>query len=106
LEGGAGADTFVFSVNDGEGADTITDFDGTADILRFTDVLDLNTSDGALDLADLNDVITSVADSGEGNNVVVNFESGATITFAGIGTGSIESIDLLVSDSDTQIEIL
>ena len=105
-----GDDTFVFSLDGGEGGDgndTITDFESDKDILHFTDVTDSN-GDGQLNFDDLLTKITSVNDGGEVGNpgdVVVNFTNGASITFQGVGNGTITSIDELVNDSANQIVI-
>ena len=104
LSGGSGADTFVFSLIANDGNDTITDFNGAEDVLKFTDVLD-SEPDGDIDLDDLNAQITSVVDNGAGNDVVVTFNNGATITFSGVGTGTISSIESLVSNPATQIDV-
>ena len=103
----SGSDTFVFSLaeggEEGDGHDTITDFESAKDILHFTDVVD---SDGdGLDLDDLTAAISGVIDGGEGGNVVVSFDNGASITFEGLGTGAITSIDELVNDPANQIVI-
>ncbi|MEH6631106.1 MAG: hypothetical protein V7776_09775 [Halopseudomonas aestusnigri] len=103
----SGSDTFVFSLaeggEEGDGHDTITDFESDKDILRFTDVVD---SDGdGLDLDDLTAAIRGVVDDAAGGDVVVSFINGASITFEGLGTGTITSIDELVNDPANQIVI-
>ena len=105
LTGGPGADTFIFSLASNAGADTITDFDRTADILRFEDVVDVEPN-GLLNLTDLNATISGVADAGAGNDVTVSFFNGASIVFQTAGTGSINSIDDLVDDPITQLMIV
>jgi len=105
LSGGAGGDTFLFSLAGptSDGADKITDFDGTADRLLFQGVADHN-GDHVLNLADLLLDVSDVVDHGDGHDVTVSFSNGASITFAGAGTGSIDSLTGLVA-SPTQIEV-
>jgi Ca2+-binding RTX toxin-like protein len=99
LVGGSGEDTFSFSrVGLGgvlSGHDVISDFDGENDILRFELVGDGNNNGTAGDLADF---VASVTDQGVGQNVVVQLLNGGSITFTGIGTGSIDSLTDLVAD--------
>ena len=101
LTGGEGHDTFVFG--DHAGHDTITDFSHASDVLSFTDVVD--TGAPGLDINDLTAAISSVSDAGPGGDVTVSFNDGASIVFAGVGTGSITTINQLVDDANTQIHV-
>ena len=100
LIGGAGADSFNFdlhpkTVNDGH--DTIKDFVKAEDVLDFINVGDADSS-GAVDLNDLL-LVSSVVDHGAGKAVDLVFDNGAIITFAGIGTGAMNSADDLVANA-------
>ena len=99
LLGGAGADTFACDVSVAQGTDTLGDFDGARDILRFAGLTDA----GAAGLADDLDLITTVSDLGAGMDVVALFDSGSELIFEGLGTGSVTSIAQLVDDPLTQI---
>jgi Ca2+-binding RTX toxin-like protein len=99
LVGGSGQDIFSFSRTGLGGVlsghDVISDFDGENDILRFELVGDGNNNGTAGDLADF---VANVTDQGAGQDVVVQLLNGGSITFTGIGTGSIGSLSDLVSD--------
>ncbi|HEU0115130.1 MAG TPA: calcium-binding protein, partial [Thermomicrobiales bacterium] len=82
LTGGGGSDTFLFNLSL-SGADTLTDFDKASDILSFTGVADTNAN-GA-DLSDLLALVSGITNFGAGNDVVVNFSTGASLTFQGAG---------------------
>jgi hypothetical protein len=56
-------------------------------------------------LDDLLASVTSVTDTGVGGNVIVAFDNGAAITFAGAGTGAVDSLTDLVNDATTQIQV-
>ncbi|MDX1400662.1 MAG: hypothetical protein R3245_01970, partial [Kiloniellales bacterium] len=105
LTGGVGSDTFAFSLADdgltamNDGADVITDFERSLDILRFNDVLE----QGPGDAGTLDDAIISIIDSGENGNVTVSFDNGASIVFEGVGTGAIATIEDLVDDPAKQV---
>ncbi len=98
LSGGDGADTFKLNIL-ASGNDVIEDFDGSQDKLSFAGIFDA-ASDGIMD--DLDEAVAGVTDDGLGNDVVVTFKSGATITFAGAGTGAITDISDLVTDTGSQ----
>ena len=102
LTGDSGADVFVFSVASDFGADMITDFSRSEDVLSFRDVVDAEP-DMDVDLDDLNAIVTSVVDGGVGNDVTVSFSNGASIIFTGVGDGTISSIEQLVDDPLNQI---
>ncbi len=99
LQGEDGFDTYRFNIF-GEGNDVIQGFDALQDKLAFADILDVG-NDGILD--DLAGAITGVVDNGVGADVVVTFNGGATLTFAGAGIGTINDITQLVADPNTQI---
>jgi hypothetical protein len=103
LEGGLGKDTFVFDLTQGA-ADTLVDFEGADDILSFTKVADTNAN--GVDLTDLLALVSGIQNFGAGNNVVVSFSTGASLTFQGAGTGgTISSLTDLVSNPGTQIKV-
>lgn len=107
LVGGAGSDSFGFARLDqtgGDGADTILDFSRGQDRLSFADLVDAD-DDGGIDLDDLLAAVDSVTDSGLGGSVTVAFDSGASITFTGAGTGATQSLADLVNDAATQIQV-
>ena len=99
MDGGGGADNFQFFVARNDGRDTITGFQRAADLLVFTGLADGGVAGLADDLA----AITEVEDAGVGGDVVVTFESGSVLVFAGLGTGAINSLADLVSDPSTQL---
>ena len=95
LTGGDGSDTFLFNLNL-SGADTLTDFDKANDILSFTGVADTNAN--GVDLNDLLALVSGITNFGAGNNVVVNFSTGASLTFQGAGvSGTLNFTDLVVN---------
>jgi Ca2+-binding RTX toxin-like protein len=107
LDGGLGADRFHFAALDlagGDGRDTIVGFERNADILSFSDLVDAD-DDGTTRLDDLLASVTSVTDTGVGGDVTVAFDNGAAITFAGAGTGAVDSLTDLVNDATTQIQV-
>jgi hypothetical protein len=102
LTGGDGSDTFRFNLSL-SGADTLTDFDQTNDVLSFTGVPDTNAN-GA-DLNDLLALVSGITNFGAGNDVVVTFSTGASLTFQGAGvSGSLGFTDL-VANPATQIRV-
>ena len=107
LNGGLGADRFHFTALDlpgGDGRDTVVGFERNADILSFADLIDAD-DDGTMGLDDLLASVASVTDTGAGGNVTVAFDNGAAITFAGVGTGAVDSLTDLVNDVTTQIQV-
>ncbi|WP_445679178.1 beta strand repeat-containing protein [Radicibacter daui] len=101
LIGGAGSDIFSYYIIPGfsDGNDVIADFEIGTDTLKFAGVYDADGS-GSVDIDDLIQWISSITDAGSGQDVTVNFQEGGKLTFSGIGTGSINSIDQIVSDSN------
>jgi len=99
LTGGGGIATYMFdSLNDG--ADTITDFNSSQDILSFA------VSDTDLDgniVNELNAAISSIVDGGAGADIVISFSAGGSITLqhAGVG-GAPTSITDVVGVSQLQ----
>jgi len=107
LDGGLGADRFRFESLDlagGDGHDTVVGFDRNSDLLSFGDLVDADDN-GALNLDDLLASVATVTDTGVGGDVTVAFGNGASITFAGVGTGGIDSLTDLVNDAATQIQV-
>ncbi len=101
LTGGGGADKFEFwDAAALSGHDVITDFDRDNDILAFMQAGD---SDGDGNFGEYEDFVASIVDKGAGNDVVLHLIGGASITFKGIGTGSIDHITDLVANPATQI---
>ncbi len=98
LQGGSGADVFLFDFDGGQqapGDDIIRDFDpGGGDLLRFSDVLDID-SDGA-DLDDFSAAVSSVQDNGK--DVTIVFEDGGSLMLDGLGTGAIDSVNALLNE--------
>ncbi len=98
LQGGSGADVFMFDFDGGQeapGDDIIRDFDpGDGDLLRFSDVLDID-SDGA-DLDDFSAAVSSVQDNGK--DVTIVFEDGGSLMLDGLGTGAIDSVNALLNE--------
>ncbi|MGH6929492.1 MAG: calcium-binding protein, partial [Dongiaceae bacterium] len=95
LTGGPGVDTFVLSIALSAGNDTVSDFDGSNEVLRFEDVVDIGGPAG-VDLTDLV-AVTTVTD--DGADVTLNFASGASVVLEGVGTGFIATITDLVADA-------
>jgi len=87
LFGGNGADTFHFDLSTNQGTDTIGDFESERDILSFAGLID----QGAPGLIDDLNAISSIIDSGAGNDITVDFTAGGQIVFAGLGTGFTDS---------------
>ena len=104
LNGGVGKDTFVFDLSQA-GADTLVGFDRTDDTLSFTHVTD--TGANGINLNDLLTMVSGVHDFGQGGSVVVDFTTGASLTFQGAGTagGTIHSLTSLVASPSTQIQV-
>ncbi|MGB8273971.1 MAG: hypothetical protein WCF16_01735, partial [Alphaproteobacteria bacterium] len=96
--GGAdGADTFEFSLHgstvDGgfgsnDGSDTVLDFNRANDVLKFTDVMDVNG--GGVDITDLAASIHSITSAG--GNTTIAFENGASVQLNGVTGGGIADV--------------
>jgi Ca2+-binding RTX toxin-like protein len=103
LTGGGGADQFYFSeAGSGgplSGHDIITDFDGSQDILIFS----ADDSDGDGTPNEYDDFVAGILDQGAGKDVVLYLLNGGSVTFKGIGTGSVDSVTDLVADPANQI---
>jgi hypothetical protein len=99
LTGGGEADIFVFNVGVDDGDDTITDFTGSEDILKFIDVVD-GAGD---DIQDVDDMITSIVNDGTGD-VQVNLTNGGSIVFEDIAFAAQTSIADLV-DNNSQVVV-
>jgi VCBS repeat-containing protein len=100
LTGGGEADIFVFNVGVDDGDDTITDFTGSEDILKFIDVVD-GAGD---DIQDVDDMITSIVNDGAGD-VQVNLTNGGSIVFEDIAFAAQTSIaDLVGNNSQVVVD--
>ena len=107
LDGGGGANYHFFRGFDsagGDGNDTIVGFDAARDRLAFKDVID-SDADGDRDIGDLLAAVSEVTDAGPGGDVVVAFDNGASITFAGAGNGTVDRLTDLVNDVASQIQV-
>ena len=105
LVGGSGKDEFYFWAsgkigNPMSGYDVITDFDRNNDLLSFLFTGDTN-GDGTI--GEIEDISTKIVDKGAGKDVVMYLGNGGTVTFKGIGTGTIDEITDLVVDPTTQL---
>src|SRR5689334_5817158 len=104
LIGGRGADEFdFFATGLSASEDMIADYDLFSDTLKFQtgSQLDLDL-DGSKDEYEN---IFGIIDQGAGKNVVLQLVAGGSITFVGIGTGSIERFSDLVAHASTRIII-
>jgi T1SS-143 domain-containing protein len=99
LTGGGEADIFGFNLGVDDGDDTITDFTGSEDILKFIDVVD----GAGNDIQDVDDMITSIVNDGTGD-VQVNFTNGGSIVFEDIAFAAQTSIAHLV-DNNMQVVV-
>lgn len=99
LLGQGGADSFHYDI-EFDGNDFLIGFESDQDRLIFHAIADVGDP-GLLD--DIQPRIVDVADLGAGSDVVVTFDTGASLTFAGLGTGTIDDIGQLVADPSTQI---
>lgn len=100
-------DTFVFNLEasgtNGDGADTLSNFDTARDILRFENVIDVGGDPGA-DISDVDAAIANFAVNG--NDVTVNFNNGASITIQDANPGvPVNSIADLVDNPNVQVDV-
>lgn len=105
MSGGNGRDAFVYSLTADEGDDLILDF-GTGkggDSLQIADLTDVN-GDGTIDLGDLDAGGHSV--SGTVDAIVITFDSGTSITLAGIDGSGVKAFADLVDDAKVNFDIL
>ncbi|MEQ9607624.1 MAG: calcium-binding protein [Kiloniellaceae bacterium] len=104
LTGGLRRDDFVYSLTTDEGNDTITDFQTGkgGDTLAIADIVDMS-GDGRIDTADL-DVSGSV--SGGSSGIVITFDSGTSITLAGLDGTGIDSFGALISQAKVNIDFV
>ena len=63
----------------------------------------LQDTDGDGTIGETEDIATKIVDKGAGNDVVLYLGNGGTVTFKGIGTGTINEISDLVADPTTQL---
>jgi Ca2+-binding RTX toxin-like protein len=112
LVGGEGTDTFQVSVLshmfEGDGfhwfdSPNIVDFNRDEDVLRFTDLVDIN-NDG-LDLGDLNAEIQEFFALEGTQTVGITFVSGTSVFIHNQTGGPISSVEDLVSNAATQIQL-
>jgi len=85
LSGGSGSDLFVFS--NGNGVDTITDFQAGA---LTDDDIDLVGHSGANSLADVQNAATQV-----GSNTIIDLGSGDSITLLGVNVNDLHQDDFI-----------
>ena len=105
LSGGHGRDVFVYALTADEGDDLILDF-GTGkggDSLQIADLTDVN-GDGTIDIGDLDAGGHSV--SGTVDAIVITFDSGTSITLAGIDGSGVKAFADLVDDAKVNLDIL
>jgi hypothetical protein len=103
MTGGTGRDVFVFSLADDEGDNVILDFTtgNGGDRLLLTDVTDAN-GDGIVNFGDLDAGSHSV--SGSATAIVITFDSGTTVTLAGVDGSGIDSFaDMLKAKVNVDI---
>ena len=100
MTGGTDADTFIFSLAENSGNDTITDFEVGTDVLAFEDVIDV---DGPIGI-DLGDAVESYDNGGTGGDLTLNLTNGGSVTLAGAGIGAIDSNVDLASYLNTTVQ--
>jgi len=88
--GEARSDAFVFSMSANTGEDVIADFEIGTDVLKFTDVVDVDSPAGL----DFDDAVTSVVDNG--TDITANlYNGGGSITLSGLGDGTVATVSAL-----------
>ena len=107
LRGGLGADIFLFDFGSGQeapGGDVIGDFDpGDGDVLRFVNLLDVGG--GGPDRGDFSAAVSRVQD--DGSDVTLVFEDGGSLSLGGLGTGTIDSVNALLSEiGQSSVEVV
>jgi len=104
LTGGLRRDDFVYSLTTDEGNDTITDFQPgkSGDTLTIADLMDMN-GDGRIDTADLD---ASGSLSGTAAGIVITFDSGTSVTLAGLDGSGIDSFGVLVSQAQVNLDFV
>ena len=84
--------------------DMIASFDRFSDKRKFQAGSPLDLDKNSID-RDYEDIFTGIIDQGAGKNVVLQLVTGGSITFVGIGTGSIDRFTDLVTNASTRIII-
>ena len=100
--GTGGIDTFLLDLAQ-EAVTTLVGFSRTNDRLSFSGVADANAN-GTIGLGDLFAMVSGVSDFGAGNDIVVDFTTGASLVLQGAGTGSVTSMSNLVSSPSAQYQ--
>jgi hypothetical protein len=100
--GSGGVDTFLLDLAQ-EAVTTLVGFSRSNDRLSFSGVADAN-SNGIIGLNDLFAMVSGVSDFGAGNDIVVDFTTGASLVLQGAGTGAVTSMSNLVSSPSTQYQ--
>lgn len=100
--GSNGIDTFLLDLAQ-EAVTTLVGFSRTNDRLAFSGVADANAN-GSIGLNDLFAMVSGVSDFGAGNDIVVDFTTGASLVLQGAGTGSVTSMSNLVTSPSTQYQ--
>jgi Ca2+-binding RTX toxin-like protein len=102
LTGDLSRDDFFYSLTTDEGNDTIIDFQTGkgGDTLAIADIIDMN-GDGRIDTVDL-DASGSVGGTTAG--IVIAFDSGTSITLAGLDGTGIDSFGALVSQAKVNLD--
>ena len=103
LAGGEGAARFnIFATGMRIARGMIANFDRFSDkrAIRAESRRDLNRES-----VDYDNIFTGIIDHGAGKNVVLQLATGGSITFVGIGTGSIDRFSDLVTNASTQVII-
>ena len=100
--GSSGIDTFLLDLGQ-EAVTTLVGFSRTNDRLSFSGVADANAN-GSIGLNDLFAMVSGVSDFGAGNDIVVDFTTGASLVLQGAGTGSVTSMSNLVSSPSGQYQ--
>jgi hypothetical protein len=102
--GSGGMDTFLLDLAQ-EAVTTLVGFNRANDRLSFSGVADADAN-GSIGLNDLFAMVSGVSDFGSGGDIVVDFNSGASLVLQGAGTpgGSVTSMSNLVSSPSTQYQ--